>query len=135
MKKIKLILITHGCFGEELIKSAEMIIGKQDNMQAFSLLPAVSPDDFYEEIKTELVKYQDQRILCLVDMFGGSPSAVAARLTLDFEIEIVSGVNLPMLLEISNNLEQLELSEIIELGLEASALASINVSKKIRKED
>ena len=129
-----IVIITHGKFGEEIIKSAEMIIGKQQNIVAYSLLPSVDPADLYEQILADLKKYETTEFLFLVDLFGGSPGITASRLTREVSGRVVSGLNLPMLLEITSQTDETDLDEIIKKGIDASRQSTINMSKKMEEE-
>lgn len=93
------LILTHGKSGEELIRSAEMIMNKIDDIYAFSLLPGMSPEEYYEMVKRKLDTIQGN-VLVIVDVFGGTPSNVAALLSKQYNISIVTGLNLPMLLEV-----------------------------------
>ena len=64
---------THGRFGEELMKSAEMIAGEAENVFAFSLMPGMQPEDYRAMLEKQLEKLGDGKVLCLVDLFGGTP--------------------------------------------------------------
>lgn len=58
---------THGRFGEELMKSAEMIAGEAENVFAFSLMPGMQPEDYRAMLEKQLEKLGDGKVLCLVD--------------------------------------------------------------------
>lgn len=92
---------THGYFATELIKSCEMICGATKNVKAITLVPGESPDDVvkkYEEAIGEMDT--DDGVIFLNDLFGGSPYNAACRLAIGHEdYGIVTGVNLPMLIE------------------------------------
>ncbi len=96
-----IIVGTHGRFSEELLKSCEMICGEQKNVRAVTLIPGEGPDDVvtkYEQAIKELDC--EDGVLFLNDLFGGSPYNAACRLVISNEkYGIVTGVNLPMLIE------------------------------------
>lgn len=98
--EVKILVCTHGHFGEELIKSVEMIGGHLKNTVAVSLLENMSMDDYYEAVKNELDKNAIN--FCLTDLFGGTPCNTLLNLSQDYKMEILCGVNLPVLLETSN---------------------------------
>ena len=96
---VNLVILNHGRFGEELIKSAELIVGKTEHIKAISLLAGMSIEEYYEEVKTYLSSL-DTEILVMVDLYGGTPSNVGMMLQREFPMHVLCGVNLPMLIEL-----------------------------------
>ena len=106
MKK-HILVLTHGDFGASLLNSAQMIIGDLDDVSSVSLVPEDSVDTFYEKVEKEISTISKD-IVCLVDLFGGSPCNTALRLSQNRKIDIVCGLNLPMFIELYN---QISISE------------------------
>lgn len=99
MKKYKhLILCSHGHFAQEVVKAAEMIGGKMNDLTTFSLLPGMSMPEFRNIIEND-IKTMDGPILCLVDLYGGTPSTTVLTLMKDYDIDMVTGLNLATLIE------------------------------------
>ena len=98
---INILVMSHGEFAEGICKSAEMIIGEQENLKTVIFNPGESLDTLVEKLKRAINEFDnDFSHLLLVDIFGGSPSnATALLLAENYKISAVSGVNLPMLLE------------------------------------
>ena len=96
-----IIVGTHGRFAEELLKSCEMICGEQKNVRAVTLVPGEGPDDVVEKYEAAIKELDCAAgVLFLNDLFGGSPYNAACRLVIGNEnYGIVTGVNLPMLIE------------------------------------
>ena len=96
-----IIVGTHGRFAEELLKSCEMICGEQKNVRAVTLVPGEGPDDVVEKYEAAIKELDcADGVLFLNDLFGGSPYNAACRLVIGNEnYGIVTGVNLPMLIE------------------------------------
>lgn len=113
MTGIKIIVASHGSFAKELIKSAEMIAGSMENIEAFSLMPQMEPDELREQFVEVLDN--DSPTIALVDLFGGTPANVVSSLVQSHEIHIVTGVSLPMLLELYFNASQNQFETIEEL--------------------
>lgn len=99
---ISIIIGTHGCAAEQLLKTAEMLLGKQENVGWIDFVPG-------ENIETIIDKYNqqinalptDKGVLFLVDTWGGSPFNAASRIAVNREdYQVVSGVNIPMLIEV-----------------------------------
>ena len=96
-----IIVGTHGRFAEELVKSCEMICGEQNNVRAVTLVPGEGPDDVVAKYEAAIKELDcTDGVLFLNDLFGGSPYNAACRLVISNEAYgIVTGVNLPMLIE------------------------------------
>ena len=114
----KLIICTHGLFGEEIVKSAEMIIGPIKNVTVFSLKPGINPFEYRDEIEKYLNENKDYEYLCFVDLFGGTPSNMLASLCNRPNFEVVSGLNLAMLIEVYSQFEFRSLDELKQLAFE-----------------
>lgn len=112
----KLMICTHGDFGEALKKSAEMIVGEMADVLCFSLLPGMPPETFSELIQRELST--EDEYLCLVDLFGGTPCLTVSRLIKAYPLVVVTGVNLGMLLEVYMKLGQVDVAELSVVAME-----------------
>ena len=112
------LVCTHGRFGEELIKSAEMIAGETENVFSFSLLPGMPPEDYRSMLEQQLEKLQGGKVLCLVDLFGGTPCTTCAILSKTYDMQIISGLNLAMYIEVTSQKDLHPREELIEVGLE-----------------
>lgn len=101
MTERAILVITHGEFGIELVKSAEMIMGPLENVKALALRPGNSVDDLREEANAIVEKNKENGLetVVLVDLLGGSPSNVALSLLAKNDLKILTGVNMPMLIE------------------------------------
>lgn len=118
---VGLIVCTHGKFSEELVKASEMIFGKQEDIKSITFQPGESTDGLVEKYKAAVEELGKQDgILFIVDLFGGSPYNAASRIAADNEnMDIIAGVNLPMLLEIYMPRTVLSLPELVDVALNA----------------
>jgi PTS system mannose-specific IIA component len=109
---IGIVLVTHGSLGEALVQSMSIILGEQEQVEALSLMVE---DDIVVANKRlgEAVGKADQGdgVLILTDMLGGTPSNLSLALLGKPEIEVISGVNLPMLLKATQSRQQHDLRE------------------------
>lgn len=99
---IGIILASHGKFAEGIMQSSEMIFGEQENLKAVTFMPEEGPDDLRAHLLEAVESFDDElQILFLVDLWGGSPfnQANAIHEEMPDRTAIVSGLNLPMLLE------------------------------------
>lgn len=112
-----IIVGTHGIFAQELVKSCEMICGEQKNVRAVTLIPGEGPDDVVKKYEAAIAELDcDGGVLFLNDLFGGSPYNAACRLVISNEnYGIVTGVNLPMLIEMCS-------AQMIDDGSDIQAL-------------
>ena len=97
-KERKIILMTHGRVGEQMIEGLKMIVGITDEVYAVPLLPGMTVEEFMGQVSS-LLEGQEEPSLLLVDMFGGTPSNCAGALSSKYSVEVISGVNIPMLIE------------------------------------
>ena len=130
---ISLIIGTHGSFSKELINSAELIYGKLENVNYITFLPGEGQNDLINKYKDIVNKLdQDPKILFLVDLFGGSPFNAASILAFDnVNMDVVTGVNLPMLLEVYSNLENSTLNELVEIAINSAQKSVCSLKKSI----
>ncbi|PIJ51426.1 PTS mannose transporter subunit IIAB [Erwinia sp. OLTSP20] len=98
---IAIMVGTHGWAAEQLIKTAEMLLGEQQNIGWIDFVPGENADTLMEKYQARLAGLDTSGgILFLVDTWGGSPFNAASRLVVDKENhEVVAGVNIPMLVE------------------------------------
>ncbi|MDR3135613.1 MAG: PTS sugar transporter subunit IIA [Deltaproteobacteria bacterium] len=100
---IGIVIVTHGQFAAELLKSAEMIVGSQKNCQTVSVDLDINPDYISKKIE-EAIKRQGtgDGVLVLTDMFGGTPSNISLSFHEEGVVEVLTGANLPMLIRALN---------------------------------
>jgi mannose PTS system EIIA component len=98
---IGVVLATHGRLAEELLRAAEQICGPIENCRAITLSATTALEDARQALAGAIEEVdQGQGALVLTDMFGGTPSNLALTF-LDDHVEVVTGVNLPMLLKLT----------------------------------
>lgn len=96
---IGILVISHGLFSTGLLDSVEMIAGAADNTASLSLTPGITTDCFEKMIKRKVEELdQGEGVLVFTDLLGGTPFNVAGKLKRELPIEIVVGMNLPMVL-------------------------------------
>jgi PTS system mannose-specific IIA component len=119
---VGILIVTHGNLGLELLKSAELIIGKQTNTYSLGIFHGDSIEEFNKEVM-KYIKILDggKGVLVFTDLYGGSPSNVIAlsqREIQSTKFECVTGVNLPMILEALTIRDSIELSLLKEHCME-----------------
>jgi len=125
-----ILLVTHVNLGKALIETIEFILGKsQDNLSCVSINIQEDPDTLRKKIKKGISKVtSDNGVIILTDMFGGTPSNLSYSFLEEGKIEVISGVNLPILLKAVTarskmDMESLTLS-LVEHGKKSISLAS-----------
>ncbi|AFJ46852.1 PTS mannose transporter subunit IIAB [Shimwellia blattae] len=98
---IAIVIGTHGWAAEQLLKTAEMLLGEQENVGWIDFVPGENADTLIEKYNAQLEKLDTSHgVLFLVDTWGGSPFNAASRIVVDkAQYEVVAGVNIPMLVE------------------------------------
>lgn len=126
-----ILVITHGSFGEEIIKSAEMIIGAQENVKALSLMPGMDPADFIVDVQAVLNTMPEESLI-MSDLFGGTPSNVSAAIASQYKVIAVAGLNLCMLIEALSLRFSMRGEELAEAVIQAGQLGCKNILKELR---
>ncbi|WP_075653931.1 PTS sugar transporter subunit IIA [Pseudochrobactrum sp. B5] len=100
---IGLVLVTHGRLAEEFHHAVEHVVGHQENFETVS----IGADDDMEKRREDIVAAvakadQGQGVIILTDMFGGTPSNLAISVLDAGRVEVIAGVNLPMLIKLTS---------------------------------
>jgi PTS system mannose-specific IIA component len=100
------LVVTHGHLGQELVAAAEMIVGEISHIQAVSIGWHDDVNDARKDIEKRIAEVENGKgVLILTDMFGGTPSNIAFSLHEPGRIDVVTGVNLPMIIKIAGQKE------------------------------
>jgi PTS system mannose-specific IIA component len=117
-----------------MIDAARMIVGDIDGIVPVSLKEMDSVEDLMGRIEAALTGVnQGDGVLILVDVFGASPFNASARLAMNRnDVEVISGMNLPMLLELAVGREGLDLREVSQVALEAGNTSIRTLSQTLK---
>ena len=97
------VIVTHGQLATELLAAAEMIVGPVSHIAAVSIGWHDDVDTAHDEIERAIARVSAGRgVLILTDMFGGTPTNIAAMFLKENEVEVVTGVNLPMIIKLAS---------------------------------
>ncbi|WP_339178802.1 PTS fructose transporter subunit IIA [Oceanobacillus sp. FSL W7-1293] len=121
-----ILIVTHGEFGKELKKSAEMIMGQMQDTYCFSLLEEMDPLELKNQINDVLNNAPGESII-FTDIFGGTPSNIAA--TFSKKHYVISGVNLPMIVEAEISRTQMEIRDLIHKIIHSASEGIQNISE------
>lgn len=113
MKKIGGVIVSHGQVANELLAAAETVVGDMSHITAVS----IGWHDDVEAARNEVERAiksvsRGDGVLVMTDMFGGTPTNIAAMFLKENEVEIVTGVNLPMVVKLASNTKEMSLSEL-----------------------
>jgi PTS system mannose-specific IIA component len=139
-KRIGGVIVSHGKVANELLAAAETVIGKLEHIEAVSIGWHDNVETAKDEIARAIKKVSSGAgVLLLTDMFGGTPTNISAMFIADSEIEIVTGVNLPMVIKLASQSKEISLTdmakEVVEQGKQAIYRASdLLVPQKIKKD-
>ena len=111
--KVAGVIVTHGHLAGELVAAAEMIVGPISHITAVSIGWHDDVDAARDEVQRAITRVsQDNGVLLLTDMFGGTPTNIASMFLDEGVIEVVTGVNLPMVIKLATYTGQDSLAEI-----------------------
>lgn len=125
MNKIGGVIVSHGQLANELLKAAEQVVGELDHITSVSMGWNDDVEAAKKEIKEAIEKVsKGNGVLLLTDMFGGTPTNISAMFIKENEIEVLTGVNLPMVIKLASQNKEYELTELAE-AVEAQGKRSI----------
>jgi len=133
---IGVLITTHGALGSELIKAAELIKGPMKGVLHISVDQTKGLEEIKKEISSAIKKLdQGKGVLILTDLFGGTPANVSLSFMKEGKVDVVTGVNLPMLLKLTDGRDRMALQEfthfIRDYGIKNIYVASEILNKKI----
>ena len=100
---IGLVLVTHGRLAEEFLHAVEHVVGSQEKFATVCIGPEDDMDQRRNDIVAAVSSVDDgQGVIILTDMFGGTPSNLAISIMQEGKIEVIAGVNLPMLIKLTS---------------------------------
>lgn len=132
---IGMVLVTHGRLAEELVAALEHVVGTQPNIISI----CIGPDDDMEQRRSEILESSDKAdegdgVVLLTDMFGGTPSNLAISVMDKANVEIIAGVNLPMLIKLAS----VRKIEPLKTAIESAQVAGrkyINIASKLLSQE
>lgn len=106
-RKVAGVIVSHGQLASELLAAAEMIIGPISHITAVSIGWHDDVEAAHNEVENAIMRVSEGvGVLLLTDMFGGTPTNIASMFLAEGEIEVVTGVNLPMVIKLASQSEE-----------------------------
>jgi mannose PTS system EIIA component len=97
---VGLVIATHGHLGDEMVHTAEQIVGALSGIETCSIEPGASPEAIQDQLREAITRVdQGAGVIVLADLVGGTPCNLSLSLCRQRSLEVVTGVNLPMLLK------------------------------------
>ncbi|MBM4349763.1 MAG: PTS fructose transporter subunit IIA [Deltaproteobacteria bacterium] len=128
------VIIAHSFVGKELIATAEYIVGKIEGITAVSINGETNAFEARKRVSDAIKQVsRGDGVLLLTDLFGGSPSNISFSFLNSEKIDVVTGVNLPMILTFWNKREDKSLSDLAKL-IQLSGTRNIVIAKELLKE-
>lgn len=132
-KRVGVLVVTHGEFGPALLDAGRMILGPQEDVESVSVVVTRGVDEIIADLKAALARLEHGLgVLVLTDLFGGTPTTLGLSLRKLGNIEVVAGVNLPMLLKVLQG-RTAPLSELAAQAKEAGQQGIVVPGEMLRK--
>jgi len=130
---IGMVIVTHGRLAEEFVAALEHVVGPQENIRAIS----IGPDDDMEQRRKDILDSvaavdDEDGVVILTDMFGGTPSNLAISVMEGGRVEVIAGINLPMLIKLVSARVDSDMATAIADAQEAGR-KYINVASSLLK--
>ncbi|MBW2039511.1 MAG: PTS sugar transporter subunit IIA [Deltaproteobacteria bacterium] len=110
---IGVVIVTHSALADEFLMATQQIIGDVEGMEPVSIDPSEPLEEVEKRIKKAVKKVNaGEGVLILTDMFGGTPSNISLSFLEKGKVEVVTGVNLPMLIKLSTLREEKALDDL-----------------------
>ena len=127
---IGLLIVTHCDLGKELLNAAEFILGKIEAVDTIAITETSGTDLLRKKIEAKVSTLdKGDGVLILTDMFGGTPSNLSLSFLKEGRIEVLTGVNLPMLIAIVQNRPNFKVTALAEKAQEAGKMGISLASK------
>ncbi|GFO54233.1 PTS sugar transporter [Geomonas sp. Red276] len=130
---IGLVVVAHAGVANELVAAAEMIVGKLELAEAVGIDPQASAATVMDSIKEAVARVSGDGAIIMTDMFGGTPSNMSLSFLAEGKVEVVTGVNLPMLIRFTQDRSRVQVHDLavklLESGREGILVAGDYLKK------
>ncbi|MEJ2672106.1 MAG: PTS fructose transporter subunit IIA [Deltaproteobacteria bacterium] len=128
---IGILIVTHQELAEAFTSVWDLILGRQEGIVAISLDPSAPPEVSRQQIQQGLLQVNNGNgVVILTDMLGGTPSNLTLSFLQEGKVEVITGVNLPMLMKLAQLRDQDDLREVA-LALQQSGQKGITVASEV----
>jgi mannose PTS system EIIA component len=130
---IGLVLVTHAGIARELLDAAEIIMGEIELAEAVGIKPDDPVDGIRDAIAGAIKKVGDDGVIIMTDMFGGTPSNMSLSFLEESRIEVLTGVNLPMMIKFAQDRAKFGVAELAEKLMQSSRESIIVAGGYLKK--
>jgi len=117
---IGMLVVTHLDLGREFIRAAEFIVGRIEASDTVAISDTTNSDKIRKTLESKIAELDSgDGVLILTDMFGGTPSNLSLSFLAQDRVEVLTGVNLPMIIFIHQNRAGMKLKDLAEMAQEA----------------
>lgn len=127
---INILIVTHGNFGKELLKSSELIIGPVEDAEAISFQQGDSFELLLGRVEEAVERLSEDDLIVFTDMYGGSPFNAVARAMKNNNFYHITGINFPLFIDIAVNRDSYSLEEIAEKIIKNGKKSIVFVNEK-----
>ena len=114
------VIVSHGRVANELLTAAETVVGKLTHIEAVSIGWQDNVESARDEIAKSIKRVSTGNgVILLTDMFGGTPSNLSISIMDEANVEVIAGVNLPMLIKLATIRAEVDLAKAVDLAKEA----------------
>ena len=132
---IGLLIISHCDLGKEFLNAAEFIVGRLKAADAISITATTESEELLKTISKKIKELNSGKgVLVLTDMFGGTPSNLSLSFLKEESVEVLTGVNLPMVVAVAQDRDRLTLSELGERAEQAGKRSIALAGKLLQPE-
>ncbi|MGB4439210.1 MAG: PTS mannose transporter subunit IIAB [Sedimentibacter sp.] len=127
---INILLVTHGDFGKELLKSSELIIGKMEDAESISFHQGESFEELLNQVESTVAKLSKDDLIVFTDMYGGSPYNAVARTMKNRNFYHITGINFPLFIDIAVSRDSYTMEEVAEKIIKNGKKSIVFVNEK-----
>lgn len=131
---IGIVLVSHGDLASELLRAAEIISGKIENTVTVDISPKMGMEEIHTAVEAAIRTVDTGKgVLLLIDMFGGTPSNIGLSFLATHQVEVVTGVNLPMMVKLPVARQEMALPDLAKYLLEYGQRNITNPGDMLKK--
>jgi PTS system mannose-specific IIA component len=129
---VGLVVVAHAGLARELLSAAEMIVGTIEKAEAVGIGSGDPVDVIHDSVRNAIQRVSQNGVIIMTDMFGGTPSNMSLSFLKENQVEVLTGVNLPMMIKFASERDKFDLAELASV-LKKCAQESITVAGEYLK--